>query len=163
MLYLIQNKKWKRETKHKKQNVWFLPENYLFFITFPGKLYCNVDSRQPFSIYIEIWPHHTSQQASSCLEMKIYFLLNHLAYQQHSNSNFRNKKEECVQLMCKRLKKLDIHPALCLLRSCMSSPKFIYLLQTCPSFLHPNNLSQIYELFRSSSKNICNTRITDAK
>ena len=72
---------------------------------------------------------------------------------------YLNKKKECVELMCDRLKKLDIHPALCLLRCCMSSPKLIYLLRTCPSFLYPNDLSEIDELFRLTLENISNTRI----
>lgn len=69
------------------------------------------------------------------------------------------KKKKCVEHMCNRLKKLDVHPALCLLKCCLSSPKFIYFLRSCPSFLYSNILSEVDEVFRSTLEKICNTRI----
>lgn len=75
---------------------------------------------------------------------------------------FLSKKKEQVEFMCDRLKKIDVHPALSLLRCCISSPKFIYLLRSCPSFLHPNNLSEIDEVFRSTLERICNIKMNSS-
>ncbi len=73
---------------------------------------------------------------------------------------FIQKKKDIVQSMCDRLKILNIHPALCLFRYCMSSPKFIYLLRTCPSFIFQNHLIEIDELFRLTLENICNIKMS---
>lgn len=62
--------------------------------------------------------------------------------------------------MCERLKLINTHPALCLFRYCMSSPKFIYLLRTCPSFKFKNLLKEIDELFRQTLENICNIKMS---
>lgn len=62
--------------------------------------------------------------------------------------SFNVKKKEIIKTLCDRLKILDIHPALCLFRYCMSSPKLIYLLRTCPAFLFTIFLNEVDELFR---------------
>lgn len=72
---------------------------------------------------------------------------------------FIQKKKETVKSMCERLKLLNIHPALCLFRYCMSSPKFIYLLRTCPTFTFRNLLSEVDEFFRLTLEKISNIKM----
>lgn len=55
-------------------------------------------------------------------------------------SRVQSSSLETVKLMCSRLTFLDVHPALSILRSSLSSPKFQYL----SGFLHDNQLLEVY-------------------
>ena len=68
-------------------------------------------------------------------------------------------KIDCVELLSKRLKLLDVHPALCIFKSSVSAPRFNYLLRTCKSFLAPDLLDRVDELFRSTVESITNARL----
>ena len=70
-----------------------------------------------------------------------------------------SKKVECVEVLSKRLQLLDVHPALCIFKSSLSAPRFNYLLRTSKSFLVPEVLDRVDELFRSSLEAITNTRL----
>lgn len=59
--------------------------------------------------------------------------------------------------MCSRLTFLDVHPALSILRSSLSSPKFQYL----SGFLHDNQLLEVYCFFRSTLESIANNKMTE--
>lgn len=61
--------------------------------------------------------------------------------------------------MCDRLKLLDVHPALCIFKSSLSAPRFNYLLRTCKTFMVPNLLENVDEMFRTTLEIITNTKL----
>jgi len=70
-----------------------------------------------------------------------------------------SSKIESIKSMCNRLKNLDVHQALCLFRQSLSSPRFIHLLRTSPTFEIKNILQEADELFRTTLESISNTKI----
>jgi len=68
-------------------------------------------------------------------------------------------KVESVELLSKRLQLLDVHPALCVFKSSLSAPRFNYLLRTCKSFLVPEVLNRVDEMFRTTLEIITNTKL----
>ena len=63
--------------------------------------------------------------------------------------------------MCKRLILLDIHPALRVLRSSISAPRFQYILRTSPTFVRIDRLKEIDEFYRRTLEAITNNKIND--
>ncbi len=72
-----------------------------------------------------------------------------------------SKGLDTVKTLCKRLPLLDIHPALTLLRSSLSSPRFQYLLRTAPTFSHVAELTEIDEFYRHTLEEITNNKLSD--
>jgi hypothetical protein len=70
-------------------------------------------------------------------------------------------KTDTVKLMCERLKILNVHPALCLFKHSLASPKFLFILRTGPTFLLPQLLLDVDEIFRSSLEFITNTKMDE--
>jgi len=70
-----------------------------------------------------------------------------------------SSKIESVELLLKRVKLLDVHPALCIFKSSLSAPRFNYLLRTAKTFLNPNLLETVDEMFRSTLEIITNTKL----
>lgn len=68
-------------------------------------------------------------------------------------------KIENVDLLASRLNLLDVHSALCIFKSSLSTPRFNYLLRTCKSFMVPNLLDNVDEMFRSTLEIITNTKL----
>ena len=76
-------------------------------------------------------------------------------------SDALSKVLDTVKILCKRLPLLDMHPALRLLRSSLSSPRFQYLLRTSPTFSHVTELTEIDEFYRHTLEEITNNKIDD--
>lgn len=72
-----------------------------------------------------------------------------------------SSKLEIVKHMCNRLRILDVHPSLCILRHCIAAPKFQHLLRTSPTFQYPILLQKADELFRLTLEAVTNTKIND--
>ena len=70
-----------------------------------------------------------------------------------------SSKAESIKLMCDRLKLMDVHPALCVFRKCLSSCRFSYLMRTSRTYLLPGNLQCVDEIFRSTLEAITNARM----
>ena len=70
-----------------------------------------------------------------------------------------SSKMESVKLLSDRLKLLDVHQALCMFKSSLSAPRFNYLLRTCKTFLTPDLLKDMDEMFRSTLEIITNTKL----
>src|ERR1700761_631738 len=70
-----------------------------------------------------------------------------------------SSKMESVKLLSDRLKLLDVHQALCMFKSSLSAPRFNYLLRTCKTFLTPDLLKDVDEMFRSTLEIITNTKL----
>ena len=56
-------------------------------------------------------------------------------------------KLENLELMASRLKQIDNHEALYLLRNCFSIPKLNYLLRTAPCFIEKDELQKYDQKF----------------
>jgi hypothetical protein len=80
---------------------------------------------------------------------------------QNGINRILNEKYDVVKIMCDRLKILDVHPALCLFKSSLSTPKFLFILRSSPTFLQPNALKEIDAMFRSTLQIISNTKMDD--
>ena len=63
--------------------------------------------------------------------------------------------------MVSRLKQIDNHEALYLLRNCFSIPKLNYLVQTAPCFLEAEELHKYDNLIRGSLVDILNIQLSD--
>lgn len=68
---------------------------------------------------------------------------------------------DTVKTMCKRLTLLDIHPALRVLRSSISSPRFQYILRTSPTFIQMDRLCEIDEFYRRTLEAVTNNKLND--
>ena len=68
---------------------------------------------------------------------------------------------DTVKTMCKRLTSLDVHPALRVLRSSLSSARFQYLLRTSPTFLQTEQLILMDDFYRQTLEAITNNKIHD--
>lgn len=66
-----------------------------------------------------------------------------------------------VRTLCEGLTRLDIHPALRVLRCSTSSPKFQHLLRTSPTFIRSSLLSEIDDFYRQTLVAITNNKISD--
>ena len=58
--------------------------------------------------------------------------------------------------MTEKLSNLDRHPAFFLLKNCFSMPKLMYLLQSSPTFQHPDLLADFDNCLKSCATDICN-------
>lgn len=74
-----------------------------------------------------------------------------------------SSKIEEIKRMCSRLKNLDVHQAICLFRHSLSSPRFIHLLRTSPTFEIENILREADELIRTTLESISNTKVDGRK
>ena len=63
--------------------------------------------------------------------------------------------------MVSRLKQIDNHEALYLLRNCFSIPKLNYLVRTAPCFLEAEELHKYDNLIRGSLVDILNIQLSD--
>ena len=63
--------------------------------------------------------------------------------------------------MIGRLRRLDAHSALYLLRNSLWLPKFQYLLRASPFFQHPALLKQLNEVIRAAMEELINVRFSD--
>lgn len=66
-----------------------------------------------------------------------------------------------LKILCKRLPLLDVHPALRVMRSSLSSPRFQYILRTSPAFFAIDRLNEIDEFYRHTIETITNNKLTD--
>ena len=63
--------------------------------------------------------------------------------------------------MVSRLKQIDNHEALFLLRNCFSIPKLTYILRTAPCFEEAEELQKYDQIIRGSLINILNIQLLD--
>ena len=71
------------------------------------------------------------------------------------------EKREDLKRMIERLKKLDSHSALYLLRSSLWLPKLQYLLRAAPIFQYPSLLKQLDEVIRPAMEQLINVKFSD--
>ena len=72
-----------------------------------------------------------------------------------------NPKLENLKLMITRLKEIDNHEALFLLRHCFAMPKLTYFLRTSPCFLEQDTLENFDKIIKDSLVNILNISLPD--
>ena len=72
-----------------------------------------------------------------------------------------NKKISTIQLLVGRLKCLQPHVALFLLKSCLSIPKMVYLLRCAPTWKEPQLLDEFDQTMRDSLESILNCSLDD--
>ena len=70
-------------------------------------------------------------------------------------------KDENLKLMVSRLKQIESHKALFLLRHCFGMPKLTYFLRSSPCFLMPNILEEFNNVIKDSVVNILNISLSD--
>ena len=73
--------------------------------------------------------------------------------------NSLEPKLENLKLMANRLKEIDAHDALFLLRNCFSIPKLTYFLRTSPCFLNKEILERYDSIIKDSLENILNVKL----
>ncbi|KAL0820722.1 hypothetical protein ABMA28_006551 [Loxostege sticticalis] len=73
------------------------------------------------------------------------------------------KQRRNLEFVNDRLKFLNPHVALTLLRMCLGAPKFIYLLRTSPVWLFPALISAFDECLRSSVSGIINVSLNEVQ
>ena len=66
-----------------------------------------------------------------------------------------------LESLISRLRLIDAHPALFLLRNCLAMPKLLFTLRCSPCQEHPEELSQFDEVLRKAVEEICNVRFDD--
>lgn len=66
-----------------------------------------------------------------------------------------------VKTLCGRLVRLDIHPALRILRCSASSPRFQHLLRTSPTFIRRDQLNEIDDFYRQTLEAITNNKLDE--
>ena len=71
------------------------------------------------------------------------------------------RKTEALKAMSDRLRLLDAHPALFLLRNCFAMPKLLYVLRSAPCYTSNNELTNLDYVIRSSAENITNVHFDD--
>jgi len=72
-----------------------------------------------------------------------------------------SSKIESMRLMCNRLKLMDVHPALCILKKSLSACRFSYLLRASEAFLLPSKLREVDGIFRSTLEALANVQLND--
>ena len=70
-------------------------------------------------------------------------------------------KLSIFKTMTEKLSLLDRHPAYFLLNNCFSMPKLMYLLQSSPTFQHPDLLADFDDCLKSCATDICNVSFDD--
>lgn len=70
-------------------------------------------------------------------------------------------KIEIFELMCDRLKLLDLHPALCIFKKSLGSCRFNFLLLSSKTFLLPEKLRRVDGIFHSTLEAITNVSIDE--
>ena len=71
------------------------------------------------------------------------------------------QKHSIFKAMTEKLSLLDQHPAYFLLKNCFSMPKLMYLLQSSPTFQHPNLLADFDDCLKSCATHISNVSFDD--
>ena len=75
--------------------------------------------------------------------------------------NVLKSKLESLKLMASRLKEIDAHDALFLLRNCFSMPKLTYTLRTSPCFLRMETLNEYDTIINQSLQDILNVKLEE--
>ena len=70
-------------------------------------------------------------------------------------------KLSIFKAMTEKLSHLDRHPAYFLLKNCFSMPKLMYLLQSSPTFQHPDLIADFDDCLKSCATDICNVSFDD--
>ena len=71
------------------------------------------------------------------------------------------EKLEALELMGDRLKEVDAHDALFLLKNCFAIPKLMYVLRTAPTFKHPEILLEYDNKLKEVLQSILNVTLED--
>ena len=72
-----------------------------------------------------------------------------------------NDKIESLKLMMERLKQIESHEALFLLRNCFVMPKLTYFLRTAPCFMKPDTLKKFDSFVKESLITILNITLPE--
>ena len=78
-----------------------------------------------------------------------------------TESSLSEKREDLMR-MIQRLKKLDAHSVLYLLRNSLWLPKLQYLLRAAPIFQHPLLLKQLDEVIKAATEELMNVQFSSA-
>ena len=78
-----------------------------------------------------------------------------------ANEKVLSAKLDSLKTLTDRLKLLNEHDALYLLKNCMAIPKLLYFLRTALCFLNPNLLAEYDETIKTGLENILNVKMTD--
>ena len=70
-------------------------------------------------------------------------------------------KKAQLETMISRLRLIDAHPALFLLRNCFAMPRLLYTLRAAPCFREKSLLQELDDVIRKGASDICNVSFDD--